>query len=265
MMYGIDISNWQGGFDVRALPSDVKFVICKISEGCSFKDWTAQKFIHDAAEKKLKWGFYHFAQGQNPEMEAEWFVECAREYFNHGIPILDYEVNAYYGGMSESQWCEAFMKRIYELTGCWCMLYTYAAKKKVFEGSWITERCPLWLAGYPGTITKFSHMEPQYTAYPWDYISIWQFTSSLKLDGIPYSLDGDIAYFDEEDWEYYFGGEADMATPEEIAEHVWGYNYKNTIRGGGTIYDEVAAIYDMVLELIEEIDDLKDRIENGER
>lgn len=263
MIYGIDISNWQEGLDVKSLPSDVSFVICKVSEGTSFTDWTCKKFIHDAIDSGRQFGFYHFARGFNPEMEAEWFVENARDYFGYGIPVLDYEIDARYGNLSESEWCEIFVERVHQLTGCWCMFYTYASKLSAIGNTWLPGKCPLWLAGYPSNADSFSKMYPPYDTTPWHYAVIWQFTSSLTLPGVPFNLDGNIAYINESDWKNYYGREEDMPTSEEIAEHVWGYNYKNTIRGGNTIYDEVAAIYDMVLELVEEVEDLKKVVEDG--
>ena len=262
MMYGIDISNWQEGLEIDRLPANVRFVICKVTEGTSFTDWTAKKFIHNTVTTNRKYGFYHFAQGMNPEMEAEWFVMNSHGYFNHGIPILDYEIDSHYGGMNESEWCEAFMKRVHELTGCWCMLYTYASKLKSFmNAEWLYEKCPLWLAGYPGDYSEYIDTVPPYHVAPWEIATIWQFTSNLRFSCYDGSIDGDIAYMDEDEWKDYCGG--DSMNGQEIAQAVWGYNYENTIRGGETIYDEVAAIYDMVLDILEEVEDLKECIENG--
>lgn len=255
MIYGIDISNWQEGLEIQSLPKDVQFVICKVSEGTSFHDWTSTKFIHDTLENGLLMGFYHYALGMNPEMEAEWFVENSREYFHHGIPVLDYEINASYGNLSESEWCEAFMNRVHELTGCWCMLYTYASKLTCFQETWLPARCGLWLAGYPNGYTQFERLFPPYNSNPWPYMPIWQFTSILHIDGWNGNLDGNIAYMNTSDWKNYYGD--NMENTEKIAEAVWGYNYENTIRGGNTIYDEIAAIYDMVAEIKKEIENGK--------
>ena len=71
---------------------------------------------------------------------------------------------------------------------------------------------------------------------------MWQFTSSLKLENWAGSLDGDIAYINEQDWKNYYGGD-DMPTTKEIAETVWGYNYKDTVPGGQNVYDQAAATY----------------------
>lgn len=247
MLYGIDISNWQGrdGFSVKSLPSHVKFVICKVSEGTAFQDLYAQKFIHDAAETGRLWGFYHFAKGYDPTMEAEWFVANApRNGFGHGMPILDYEVDLNFPGMTEAEWCEEFVTRVHELTGCWCVFYTYTSRLKVLGETWLPEKCPLWLADYPYPMHDFGNIYPNANTSPWSYAFMWQFTSQLRLPQYDGNLDGNIAYITEQDWKNYFGVEDEMK-PEEVAQAVWGYDYNHTARGGSNVYDQAAATYDL--------------------
>lgn len=194
-MYGIDISNWQTGIIPSALSID--FCICKATEGLNFVDQTCDGFIQDCIKNDILWGFYHFARENNPEDEAQFFYDNCKNYFNHGIPVLDYETTNY----NNREWCERFIKKLHDLSGVWCLIYLSASRCGEYEGSWIPEKCGLWVAGYPYAATDWIGNEMPYNTYPFSIVAIWQFTSSLNLGG--YSLDGDIAYMDRNAWNKY--------------------------------------------------------------
>ena len=79
-------------------------------------------------------------------------------------------------------------------------------------------------------------------------------------------------YFDEygKSWEQFVAEvqaemEGDMATPQEVAEAVWGYNYKGTARQNN-MYDVDNVIYDKVASLekqVEQINAKLDKISAG--
>ena len=90
-MRGIDISNWQKGLIPSSL--DIDFCICKATEGLDYTDPSCDVFVQNCIDNNILWGFYHFARENNPEDEAQYFYDNCRNYFNHGIPILDYETD----------------------------------------------------------------------------------------------------------------------------------------------------------------------------
>ena len=212
----------------------------KITEGNDFYDSTFSNFLKQCQNSNRKWGFYHFAQGYDPESEARWFVHNANSLFGKGIPVLDFEITPF--DYECSTWCEDFVREVHELTGYWCVLYTYASKLAEFDETWLPSKCPLWIAGYPTPRRNFDKIYPPYNVSPWSYAFMWQFTFSLELEEWNGNLDGDIAYINEQDWKNYYGGD-DMPTANEIAETVWGYNYKDTVPGGQNVYDQAAATY----------------------
>ena len=110
-----------------------------------YTDPTCDGFIRECKDKGALWGFYHFARENEPEDEAEYFYSECRGYFNHGIPVLDYETENY----DNAQWCERFLNRLHELSGVWAVLYISASRCSQYDGSWVPERCGLWVAGYP--------------------------------------------------------------------------------------------------------------------
>lgn len=196
-MRGIDISNWQEGLNISRL--DIDFCICKATEGIDFVDHTCDGFIQDCKAENILWGFYHFARENSPEKEAEFFYENCKGYFNYGIPVLDYETENY----NNSEWCERFINKLHDLSGIWCVIYLSASRCKEFEGSWIPEKCGLWVAGYPYAMADWTNDEMPYDVSPFSVVAIWQFTSSLIIHGFWEKLDGDIAYMDEKAWMKY--------------------------------------------------------------
>ena len=178
---------------------EIDFCICKATEGINFVDQYCNGFIEDCKSSKKLWGFYHFNGQNNPEDEAQFFYDNCKNYFGYGIPVLDYEVETW----NDREWAERFMQKVHELSGIWPMLYTSASWLQKFYGSWLPEKCGLWLAGYPYTMTTWTDDDIPYDISPWSVVAIWQFTSNLILPGYWNRLDGDIAYMDEKAWMKY--------------------------------------------------------------
>lgn len=196
-MRGIDISNWQTGLQPSSL--DVDFCICKATEGLGYIDPSCDSFVQNCIENNILWGFYHFARENKPEDEAQFFYDNCSNYFNNGIPVLDYETTNY----NNVEWCERFINKLHELSGVWCIIYLSASQCSQFDGSWIPEKCGLWVAGYPYVMTDWTNDEMPYNVYPFSVVAIWQFTSSLIIHGFWEKLDGNIAYMNEEAWMKY--------------------------------------------------------------
>lgn len=196
-MRGIDVSHWQSGLIPNNL--DIDFCICKATEGVGFVDKTCNNFITQCIANGILWGFYHFARENKPEEEAQFFYNNCKNYFNHGIPVLDYETTNY----NNVEWCERFINKIHELSGVWCIIYLSASQCGQFKGSWVPEKCGLWVAGYPYVMTDWTNDEMPYNVYPFSVVAMWQFTSSLMIPGFGGKLDANIAYMDKDAWMKY--------------------------------------------------------------
>lgn len=212
MLKGVDISNWQAGITPSSLGID--FCIVKATEGKSFTDKQCGRFIENCRANGILWGYYHFAR---PDLnaaatEADFFYKQTKDYTGKGIPVLDYEV---WGKVPDVAWCESFLERYHDLTGIWAMLYTSASYCSKFKGSWIPEKCGLWIAGYPKGYTFWPDAKMPYSIAPWSTCAIWQFSSSLKLQPWKGNLDGDYAYMDAAAWAKYAGGTGEAVKPSE--------------------------------------------------
>lgn len=209
-MRGIDISNWQAGLNIWDL--DIDFAIMKATEGVGFVDRYCDNWVQQCKEKGIKWGFYQFANNNNPYDEAHFFIENTRDYFGHGIPILDIEDNSI---GSWGDYADAFCHEVRDITGVAPIVYTSASQLYRFEGYSLVDFCGLWLAGYPFPAEWWVDSNCPYSCYPWEFTAIWQFTSSLRLNGYEGNLDGNIAYMDYETWDKYANPNAQPTpTPE---------------------------------------------------
>lgn len=201
---GIDISNWQAGFDVKNAPCD--FVIVKATEGLNFVDKYCDGFVQQAKESSKLWGFYHFARNNDPVAEADFFYNNCKNYFKHGIPVIDIEDAAI---RDWGLYANTFAIRIHDLTGVWPMVYCSASQLYRFSGfPTVYNNCGLWVAGYPKNYTSWPDDNVPYDIAPWKIVAIWQFTSSLAMGGM--SIDGDYAYMDSRAWKLYAGENAEV-------------------------------------------------------
>lgn len=222
MLKGIDISNHQGKTGFTPHNYDIDFCIAKATESNGFVDPYCDGFIQDCIANDILWGFYHFNGTADPVSEANFFVENTRNYFGHGIPCLDYEVE----NENDRSWVEQFIQRVYDLTGVWCMVYMSVSWLPRFQGSWVCQKCGLWLAGYPYPATNWRYDDPPYGSYPWDFIAIWQFTSSLQIGWVK-GIDADIAYMDADAWMKY-AKSSSTVKPETPVQPV--KDYKTVIK-----------------------------------
>ena len=217
-MYGIDISNWQAGLNVDKLASQIDFAFCKATEGLNYVDKTCNGFVADFKRNNLLWGFYHFARENNPTTEADFFYNNTKDYFGLGLPVLDYETG---GNSNPAQWVETFCKRIYELSGIYPVVYLSASWIDSSISTWTAAHCPLWVAGYPSARTSFGDWPFPYSV-PRGKMIIWQFTSSLRLNGYNGNLDGNIGYISKNEWLKYATGNVGKWIKNK---HGWWYEY----------------------------------------
>lgn len=198
---GIDVSSWQRDIDLVSLPVD--FVIIKATEDTTFVDSYCDKNVQQCIKSGKLWGFYHFAGTKSADKEADFFVENCKNYFKHGIPILDWE------GQQSLTWVNAFVRRVHDKTGVWCWIY---ANPYRFNQGVIEPNCARWVASYPSTPNP-THNQ----ALDWECpeatgnVVAWQFCSDGRLKGYSGDLDMDLFYGDAKAWNSY-------ANPESIKE-----------------------------------------------
>ena len=246
-MRGIDISNWQRGFNLSE--ASVDFAIFKATGGNSYVDPTCNGFVQQAKKAGKLWGFYHFAKdgcaSQDGAKEADFFMSKTTGYWGSGLPVLDLEDN---GILDWAAYTKAFVNRIYEKKNVYPVIYTGLTGIARLKGTGVLEKCKVWFAGYPLGYINYWLSE---SATPRNYYSIdnaaqiimWQFTSAVPIQG--FNVDANLCYISKAEWNKLVKGSGQVtpSTPTEsevaeamamtakeleaISKQVWSYRNKN--------------------------------------
>lgn len=196
MLTGIDISNWQRGFNVTATRPG--FVIVKATEGTSLTDKSCDGFVQQAIAAGIPFGFYHFANGsKNAAQQARFFRNQTKGYEGKGIPILDFEY-AY-----SNSWIDEFVREYHAITGVfpWVYMNSDFVNNRGYGSEYVKSNCGLWLAGYPSRMTTYPAGKECPYRHPGWTLAAWQFTDNLSIGGM--HVDGDIFYGDTSAWNLY--------------------------------------------------------------
>lgn len=238
MRYGIDIYNGQSDIKLSNVTgSGVTFVIVKATEGQGLVDKSCDRFIEQAKALGLPWGFYHYARNNNGKHDADYFYRNTKNYFGRGIPVLDFEDPDLLNSGKAIAYAEDFCSYIYAKSGIYPMIYCSASVCKMFKGSWIPDKCALWMAGYPRTYTQFVDVDIPYSIAPWKSCAIWQFSGQGRIAGYNGKVDLDRAYITREQWNA-------LATGKQIESKTKDLNIKAACRvilgeyGNGTARKE---------------------------
>lgn len=194
-MNGIDISAWQGdkNIDLAKVPYD--FCIIKATEGTDYKNRYFAAHCDAVLKKKKLLGAYHYANGSNPQIEADHFLAYVKKYIGKAVLVLDWEAkNNHQFGKNDLEWCLKWCNYVYRKTGIKPLIYIQKsamnAVKKAGYG--------LWVAQYP------DYERTGYQEHPWNEGAynclIRQYTSAGKLSGYSGSLDLNKAYISAASW-----------------------------------------------------------------
>ena len=255
---GIDISSWQKGMNVAAVPAD--FVIMKATQGTWLVDSCCDNFYQQAKKAGKLRGVYHYAEGGDAIAEANYFLKNIEGYIGDAILVLDWEStdNPTFG-KNDFNWCKKWLDHVYEKTGVRPLLYCSAAFRSRFNG---IGDYGMWIAQYADNDTT------GYQEHPWNEgaynCAIRQYSSHGRLSGYSGNLDLDKAYMDKEAWGKYAnpkGGAKPTPTPtpsggksvdtlaKEVIDGQWGNgdDRKKRLTNAGYSYSDVQARVNEIL------------------
>lgn len=195
---GIDVSNWQKGINLAAVPAD--FVIMKATEGTSYVSPDCDRQYQQAKGAGRLLGVYHYANGGNVQAEADWFLKNIQGYIGEAILVLDWEAtNNPTFGSNDKNWCKSWCDYVYSKTGVKPLVYISQAFMNRISG----------IGDYGLWIAQYASMDPVYgyQATPWNEgaysCAIRQYTSNGCLSGYSGPLDLDKFYGDATAWKKY--------------------------------------------------------------
>lgn len=218
MLNFIDISSYQATLNLAAVSSSIQGVIVKATQGTDYVNPYCDTHYQQAKKCNLLRGFYHFADTDKPEAEAEYFWNNCRNYFRDGIPVLDWE------GEQSVDWVNRFVRHLKDISGIWCWIY---ANPWRFNQGGVEPNCARWVASHPAVSQPTFAQAAHWNCPKADgNVVAWQFCSDGRLNGYTGNLDCSLYYGDKESWLKYAGADGNGSACNPDAEPV-------TLSGGG--------------------------------
>lgn len=212
-MQGIDISNWQNGINLSAVPCD--FAICKATQGTGYVSPDCVRQVEQAMSLGKLFGVYHYVGGQGAVAEADFFIDSVLNWVGKGILVIDWESgeNSAWGNLN---YLDQLVKRVIERTGIPPIIYASAS---VFP--WdiaANNNCGTWVAQY-------ANMDPTgYQDTPWNegayFCTIRQYASTGRLSGYGGNLDLNKAYINAKQWMKYANPSGGTSVPTPVPQPI---------------------------------------------
>jgi len=219
MLKVIDVSSNQGSINIA--PIDCDAVITKATGGNNYVNKYCDNVVQQCIKLNKPFGFYHYAHEfgnvNSPATEAQFFIANSKNYFNHGLVALDYEVaiNGRNSTQEDINWIEQFINYVHQQTGVYCLLYI--SKSLITNaGNWsnVAKLSGLWFAQYadnnPTSWTNNPWSDNKSTA-PFNVV-MQQYTSHGRINGYNGDLDLSLFYGDANAWNAY----ANPSKPKEV-------------------------------------------------
>lgn len=205
-MNGIDISRYQKGINLAAVPCD--FVIVKASQGSSEYVYPTFKEQIEQAESLGKLlGVYHYASQGGAIPEAEKFLKAVDKYIGKAIMCLDWEKDQNVN-FKNPQYAVSWLKYVEQKTGIKPFIYMSKSVTRQYASVWDAS-FPLWCAQYANK-KRTGYKENPWTDDkgfgPWQGCQIFQYSSKGWLPGYAGDLDLDKAYITPDQWRQYASG-----------------------------------------------------------
>lgn len=211
-MNGIDISKWQKGINLVAVPCD--FVIVKATQGVNYTSPEFKTQISQAQALGKLIGVYHYAGGGGAIAEAEYFLNVVRDYIGKAILVLDWE-GEQNPNFSNPGYAKAWLEYVKQKTDV--IPFIYMSKSVCRQYKWDAS-FPLWCAQYKNQQPTSYQSNPWTDTKgfgAWSDCAILQYSSKGRLEGYNHNLDLDKAYINEAQWIAYAQGDIkpiDLAT-----------------------------------------------------
>ena len=207
---GIDISNWQAGINLSAVPAD--FVIIKATEGTTYVSPEADTQYQGAKSAGRLLGVYHFATGAGAVEEAKFFLSNVQGYLGEAILALDWEGAVVTQGVG---YAKSFLDYVYQQTGIRPLIYMSKSVTNSYDWSTVSANYGLWVAQYADSNPTGYQDDPWTDAKgygSWSGPAIFQYASTGRLSGYNGNLDLDKFYGDDKAWQAY--AKSDHVTPD---------------------------------------------------
>ena len=185
---------YQFGVNWRAVAREpVRFVILRATGGRSFVDPTYGRNLSAATRHGLAVGAYHWADpGErrfDARIEADHFVDVARNAAGDVLPVLDIEQTNGLGPKRLARWVRGWLERVQDRLGVRPMIYSSPTfwRWNMANTRWFADQ------GYPLWVAHWGTRAPDVPAWNWGGRgwTFWQRTATSRVRGIRTEVDGD--------------------------------------------------------------------------
>lgn len=211
-MNGIDISKWQKGINLAAVPCD--FVIVKATQGVSYTSPEFHNQITQAQSLGKLIGVYHYAGGGGAIAEAEYFLKVVKDYIGKAILVLDWE-GEQNPNFASPYYAMDWLNYVKDETGVLPFIYMSKSVCRQYKTLW-NPTFPLWCAQYKNQQPTSYQSNPWTDSKgfgAWSDCAILQYSSKGRLEGYNHNLDLDKAYINEAQWIAYAQGDIKPVDP----------------------------------------------------
>ena len=126
-----------------ATQAGTDITMVKATQGTYYVNPECDKDYQSAKKAGKLLGIYHYAGGEDPVTEANYFYNQTKNYVGEAVPALDWESyqNSKFG--KDLNWCRKFVDRYHELTGVWCLIYVQ--QSAINQVANCAKDCGLWV------------------------------------------------------------------------------------------------------------------------
>lgn len=207
-MNGIDISNWQNGINLDAVPYD--FVIAKATQGKSYVSPDCARQVEQARARGKLFGVYHYIDGSGAIGEADFFIDNIKNWVGEGMLCLDWESNQN-SAWGNEDYLRQVAQRVIDRTGIPPVIYVQQSRMAQVKPIADALNCALWIAQYANMNAT------GYQDAPWNEgaysCAIRQYSSCGRLSGYSGNLDLNKAYMDAAAWKKYANPSGGASAP----------------------------------------------------
>ncbi len=201
LMYGIDVSRWQGDIDWSAVAADgITFAMIKCGGGDDglYQDRKFQQNIQGALANGIQVGVYFYSGATNAREaydEASYCISLIKDYQITYPVAFDWELDGDYDSVTEA--CEMFCN-IISSYGYQPMVYSNRNRwYNNFDGAKLASKYKVWMAcywrDYYYTSTRWAYGDGL-ADFRWNY-DMWQYGVTDTVAGINGYVDMNIAFF----------------------------------------------------------------------
>lgn len=207
-MNGIDISNWQNGINLDAVPYD--FIIAKATQGKTYVSPDCARQVEQARARGKLFGVYHYIDGSGAIGEADFFIDNIKNWVGEGMLCLDWESNQN-SAWGNEDYLRQVAQRVIDRTGILPVIYVQHSRMAQVKPIADALNCALWIAQYANMNAT------GYQDAPWNEgaysCAIRQYSSCGRLSGYSGNLDLNKAYMDAAAWKKYANPSGGASAP----------------------------------------------------